>query len=414
MDGGGSAGSAPSSPGSSRPPDYSLYESQPRPAPASWSPLGVLASALDAPYSFVQERGWGVVERLRRRALREKAEGDYAEGFLWALGASAASFGVGVAAGVTGLFSPRAWREAFHAFMHPGETVRAVASDPLSWPYLAGSVVGPAKLGRAVGRRLGRVREPDLASTSEGSLTLVAAKGERLRWAARLEARGPTVGVKGVKPRPPPDRLVTLETPRGRVELLESRRGSTVRRVYRAEYRDVGKKLLGVEEWSVEGWLRPRYRYRGLLVDPETPGAAVLLEARRPLLRGVDLPPPRLWVEPRLAAPAGAVGLILGLGAAGTGARGGLEGGAAGRPAEAGARGLVSGSSLAGGEAAASTLAGASAASSPAEPSAASAGRGGPEAPPLLGSGSRGRRGRRGKLAYSEILYPGGVLLELL
>lgn len=290
---------------------------------------GGILGLLDRPYEWVTSRGGELISWFTERSMREKAEGDHLEGFLYALGASASAFLVGAATGITGLISPRAWRETVYAVTHPRETLGALR-NPLSWSYLAGSIVGPAKLFKAVGARMARVVEPDVSVTWRGSLRLVGrvAEGEH-RWAARLEAEGPArpVGRASAAARPPPERVVEVETPRGRIEVVEARRGPIVRRAFRAEVR--GKRVLGFEEWEVG---RGRYRYRGVIADPEQ---LLALETReRPATLNVSrlLGPPRVVVEPRLW-PLGAVaGVALGLGS--LGGIGGLESRVSAEPLE--------------------------------------------------------------------------------
>ena len=371
-----------------------------------------LAGILDKPYEWVTGKGGELISWLMERSMEKKARGEHVEGFLYALGASAASFLVGVGAGVTGLVSPRAWRETAYAVTHPRETLEALR-NPLSWPYLAGSILGPAKLAKGLSARLGRVVEPDVSVTWRGSLRLVGrvAEGEH-RWAARLEAEGPArpVGRASAAARPPPERVVEVETPRSRIEVVEARRGPRVRRAFRVEY-EGGKRVLGFEEWEVG---RGRYRYRGVIADPEQ---LLALETRRgrpgPVSTARLLGPPRVVVEPRLW-PLGAVaGAALGLGSLGglgvpesrvPASLGGL--GSLGSPAESSMAGEASASrgsqASRAGTTAVTALGGSG---SPPESRGAYRLRLPVGAP--VGPAPR-RRGRRRK--YSEILYPSAVL----
>lgn len=158
---------------------------------------------LDKPFEFVTEKGGSIISGFRERALEEKAKGNVLKGFGYALAASAASFGTGVLAGVTGLVSPKAWKGTVEAVTHPKETLQTVKSDPLSWPYLAGSIVGPGKVlkGARIPRsrvvELGRV-ESYRAQLRTGGVVVEYPSGrvrgigkpEPSKWAIQVEATG--------------------------------------------------------------------------------------------------------------------------------------------------------------------------------------------------------------------------------
>ncbi len=265
IDGGGGGREASSQRSSAaRPPDYVVQQSYTRDGGVGFSILGLVGRVLDAPYEYVTEKGFGIVERLRRRALEEKREGDTAEAFLWALGASTASFVTGVGAGITGLFSPRAWRETFQAIRSPGETLRTLAGDPLMWPYTLGSIVGPGKAAKALARS--RVLEADLTAVSGRGVILGRVSGSGHRWAAALEVEAPVVVVKGrsAKPR---GRYFTVWTSRGWAEVAELPSGSGVQRV-RVERLSNGKVVRVAEEWRLEG---DKFKGRIIIADPELP-----------------------------------------------------------------------------------------------------------------------------------------------
>lgn len=279
--------------------------------------LGRVASVLDKPYMWVSKKGSELVSWLAGKSMEEKSKGEHVEGLLYAIGASAASFLVGVGAGLAGLISPRAWKETAYAATHPRETLEAIKDNPLAVSYLLGSIVGPARIFKAAGARLARVREPDLTVTDRGSLTIHAVKtrsGE-IKWAARLEAEGPArpVGRTSAASNTPPERVIEVETPRARVRVLEVRKGNVVRRAFRVEYAG-GKRIVGLDEWRFKGWLRPKYEYKGLIVDP-VKAETLVAERPRPLvaLREVyALAPPRVVVAPRLWS-LGLLGLAGGL-----------------------------------------------------------------------------------------------------
>jgi hypothetical protein len=390
--------------------------------------LSSIAGILDKPFEWASREGSRAVSYLMGRAVEAESRGEDARGLLYSIGASAAAFAAGALAGITGLVSPRAWRETVETVRHPRGLLESL-KNPLSWSYLAGSIIGPAKLFDFAGARLARVREPDLAVTDRGSLTFNAIKtrsGE-VKWTARIEAEGPTrpLGRASAAVEGAPERSVELETPRARVEVVEARRGRVVRRAFRVVYKDTGRRLVGLEEWRFEGWLRPRYRYKGLLVDPMR-AEAVALEAPRPggAPRGIlgalhsMLPPPRVAVAPRLWP--------LGAGLGGLASLGGLEDLAAtveslrASPAPELAPGAASGSLAATGEeestgleggqslAAGSLLGGAGASTGLAAPAAPLLPR---VSPRLRLPGARGLaaplgRRRRRREVYSEIVYP--------
>ena len=363
-----------------------------------WYMRGRVGSArlLDKPYETIVSGGQRLVSWFTGRMEREKREGDRIGAFAYALGASATAFGTGVLAGITGLVSPRAWKETFQALRQPRETLESL-KDPLSWSYLAGSIVGPAKAFKAAGSRLGRVVEPDIAVTEGGSLSLQAVKrGGGLKWVARLETEGPARPV-GRGARPPPDRVVWVETSRGRAVVVEARKGNVVRRAFRADYG--GKRVVGLEEWRIGGWLRPRYRYKGLIVDPMK-AETVLAERPKGILKGVySLPPPRVVVEPPLWRIGAGAGALLGLGSLP------LSG-------PLSVPGLVAGRGQAPGESS-SPLTSLTPAPAPASTALAVV-LGSPRAiralpPPPLG-GALGGRGRRRRGLYSEIVYPAAIL----
>ena len=365
--------------------------------------LSILAGILDAPYSFVQEKGWGLVERLRRRSLEEKRKGDTAEAFLYAIGASTAAFLTGVGAGITGLVSPRAWKETIHAVTRPRETLRALASDPLSWPYLVGSIVGPGKAAKAVAKVPLRpaVYEADLARLQgRGVILGKVSEGGQHRWIAAIELEAPAVRAKG-KPPGPAERYFTVSTPRGWAEVAEASSGRGVMRV-RVERLREGKTIRVAEEWRLEG---NRFRGRILVADPEL----ALLERRAEASRGAvdtvarllgETEPPRVAMRSRGPAALGAaIGMGLGLG---VGEGGDISGAVVWGQRARDAAGLI------GGPASQSFYGLLNGSSTPRQSWGRRRARHRVvEGPP---SGSERKRGRREERRYSEILYPAPAL----
>ncbi len=241
---------------------------------------------LDKPFEFVTEKGGSVISGFRERALEERAKGNVLKGFGYALAASAASFGTGVLAGVTGLVSPKAWKGTVEAVMYPKETLQAIKSDPLSWSYLAGSIVGPgrvlkgARIPRSRVVELGRVesyraqlRTGGVVVEYPGGRVRGVGKPEPSKWAIQVEATGraEVVGSRLGKPKVYKIERAVVRTPGGESVITEGVEfgGKWSRWYQRGRTKSQGKTVTASFDIRVEKAGRGyRYTYRGYIEDP--------------------------------------------------------------------------------------------------------------------------------------------------